>query len=114
MGIHSLKKNLLPLLPSSILKPLLKRRVANKLITLRSDRRDKYTSNLFQEYCREQGIKMQFTTSYASQQNDIAERKNRIIFDMTRTMLKEKGLPKQLWAETVVCSTCSVGARRSK
>ena len=33
-------------------------------LTLRSDRGGEYISNLFQEYCREQGIKRQFTTAY--------------------------------------------------
>jgi hypothetical protein len=30
--------------------------------------------------------------------------KNRTILDMTRSMLKEKGLLKQFWAEAVACS----------
>ena len=39
---------------------------SHKLITLQSDGGE-YTSNLFQEYCREQGIKRQFTTAYTPQ-----------------------------------------------
>jgi len=67
----------------------------HKLITLQSDRGGEYTSNLFQEYYREQVIKRQFITPYTPQQNGITKRKNRTILDMIRIMLKEKGLPKQ-------------------
>ena len=75
-------------------KALVEAESDHKLITLRSDRGGEYTSNMFQKYCREQGIKRQFTTAYTPQQNDIAERKNRTIINMTRIMLKEKELPK--------------------
>lgn len=59
---------------------------------------------MFQEFCRQHGIKQQFTAAYTPQQNGIAERKNHTILDMTRTMLKEKGLPKKFWAEAVACT----------
>ncbi|XXG89956.1 hypothetical protein AAC387_Pa12g1836 [Persea americana] len=74
-----------------------------KIKTLRSDRGGEYTSKEFQEYCRQWGIRHQFTTAYTPQQNGIAERKNRTILDMTRIMLKEKGLPKEYWAEAAAC-----------
>lgn len=35
------------------------------------------------------------------QQNNIAERKNRTIVEMAKSMLKAKGLPNKLWAEAV-------------
>ena len=76
-----------------------------KIKILRSDRGGEYTSNEFRGYCRKNGIKQQFTTAYTPWQNDIAERENRTILDMTRTMLKEKCLPKNLWAEVVACTT---------
>jgi hypothetical protein len=66
-----------------------------KLVAVRSDRGGEYTSNAFQEFCKENGIRHQLTVAYTPQQNGIVERKNRIILDMTRSMLKEKGLPKQ-------------------
>jgi hypothetical protein len=75
-----------------------------KLVAVRSDRGGEYTSNAFQEFCKENGIRHQLTVAYTPQQNGIAERKNRTILDMTRSMLKEKGLPKQFWAEAVACS----------
>ena len=38
------------------------------------------------------------------QQNGVAERKNRTILDMARSMLKSKKLPKEFWAEVVACA----------
>jgi hypothetical protein len=74
-----------------------------KLVTVKSDRGGEYTSNAFQDCCRENGIRHQLIVAYTPQQNGIAKRKNRTIFDMTRSMLKEKGLLKQFWAEAIAC-----------
>ena len=67
----------------------------------RSDRGGEYTSNSFVNYCRKHGIKKELTTSYTPQQNGVAERKNRTIVEMARSMMKEKGLPtefgERLW-----------------
>jgi Reverse transcriptase (RNA-dependent DNA polymerase) len=40
------------------------------------------------------------TIGFTPEQNDVAERKNRNIVEMTKTMMKEKGLPLTFWAET--------------
>jgi hypothetical protein len=34
----------------------------------------------------------------------VAERKNRSILDMVRSMLKTKNMPKEFWAEAVQCA----------
>ncbi|KAM1597308.1 hypothetical protein ACFX1Z_032224 [Malus domestica] len=85
-------------------KALTEAKSNHKLVAVRSDRGGEYTSNDFQAYCKEQGIRHQLTTAYTPQQNGIAERKNRTILDLTRSMLKEKNLLKELWAEAVACS----------
>lgn len=41
------------------------------------------------------------TTPYTPKHNSIAERRNRNILDMTRCMLKQKGIPNSLWGQTV-------------
>ena len=71
---------------------------------LRSDRGGEYKSNEFLDYCRYHGIKKQFTTSYTPQKNGVAERKNRTIMEMARSMLKGKNLPNEYWAEAVACA----------
>ncbi|KAL4369158.1 hypothetical protein GQ457_05G011330 [Hibiscus cannabinus] len=56
---------------------------------LRSDRGSEYTKNLFEDFCKEHGIIHQLTVRYTPQQNGVAERKNRTILDMARSMVKE-------------------------
>jgi hypothetical protein len=44
------------------------------------------------------------TPAYTPQLNGVAERKNRTILDMARSLLKANKLPKQYWAEAVSCA----------
>ncbi|GKU93614.1 hypothetical protein SLEP1_g7191 [Rubroshorea leprosula] len=53
---------------------------------------------------QEQGIKHEITFPYTPQHNGVAERKNRTIMDMTRSLLKAKGMPNSFWGEAVSCS----------
>jgi transposase InsO family protein len=71
---------------------------------LRSDRGGEYDSKEFTTYCRQHGIKRQFTTRYTPQQNGVAERKNQTIMNMARSMLKAKNLSNEYWGEAVACS----------
>ncbi|KAL4278554.1 hypothetical protein GQ457_03G001430 [Hibiscus cannabinus] len=66
---------------------------------LRSDRGGEYTTKLFEDFCKEHGIIHQLTVRYTPQQNGVAERKNRTILDMARSMVKGKHLPRNFWAE---------------
>jgi transposase InsO family protein len=54
-------------------------------------RRDKDTKlcNTYAERYLEESIKHEFSTPYTPQQNGVAERKNRTLIDMARTMLDE-------------------------
>ncbi|GKD29574.1 retrovirus-related pol polyprotein from transposon TNT 1-94 [Tanacetum coccineum] len=47
------------------------------------------------------GIHRELTSPYTPEQNGIAEQKNRTVMEMARSMLKEKRLPDNLWAEAV-------------
>jgi hypothetical protein len=71
---------------------------------IRSDRGGEFTSNEFLKYCEDNGIRRQLTVPRSPQQNGVAERKNRTILEMARSMLKSKRLPKELWAEVVACA----------
>ena len=53
---------------------------------LRTDRGREFASNNFLIFYKTNGIKGKFTTSYTPQKNGIAERKNRTIMDMARSM----------------------------
>jgi hypothetical protein len=72
---------------------------------LRTDRGGEFTSNSFNEYCNNEGIKRQLTTAYTPQQNGMSERKNRTIMNMVRCLLAERGVPKQFWPEAINWAT---------
>ncbi|KAM7520477.1 hypothetical protein LguiB_019439 [Lonicera macranthoides] len=67
----------------------------HKLKILRTDCGENFIYP-FLEYCKETGIRRQLTVHYSPQQNGVAERKNRTIAEMARSMLKGKGLPNKL------------------
>ncbi|CAL1407138.1 unnamed protein product [Linum trigynum] len=73
----------------------------HQIKTLRTDRGGDFIYTPFMEYFRNNGIKRQLTVRYTPQQNGVAERKNRTIVEMARSMLKAKKLPNNLWAEAV-------------
>jgi hypothetical protein len=58
---------------------------------LQTDRGGEFTSN---EFCRQQGIKRQVTMVYTPQHNGVAERKNRTVMNMVRSLLSDKRIPK--------------------
>ncbi|KAL5816544.1 hypothetical protein ACOSQ3_024922 [Xanthoceras sorbifolium] len=68
---------------------------------LRTDRGGEFTSRDFNEFCKENGIKRQLAAAYTPQQNEVAERKNRTIMNLVRSMLSEKKIPKTFWPEAM-------------
>lgn len=72
-----------------------------ELKTLCTDRGGEFTSKEFTDFCEKEGICKQLTTSYTPQQNGVAERKNKSLVEMTKSMLKTKNLPNSFWAEAV-------------
>jgi transposase InsO family protein len=48
----------------------------NKIKFLRSDNGGEYTSNEFNNFCKEAWIKREMKTSYNTQQNEVIDRKN--------------------------------------
>eukprot|EP00253_Pinus_taeda_P018693 PITA_18693 len=70
---------------------------------LRTDRGGEYISKEFLWFCRENGIHKQLAR-YTPQQIGVAERKNRTIMDMARSMLKGNHFPNDYWAEGVNCA----------
>jgi hypothetical protein len=61
-------------------------------------------SNQFKSYYENHGIHKFLITPYIPQRNDIAERKNRTILDMVRSMIKIKKISKEFWVEAVQCA----------
>lgn len=73
----------------------------SRLKTLRSDNGGEYVSNEFKAFLAECGIKHQLTVAYTPQQNGVAERMNRTLLDLVRSMLLQKNIGKSFWAEAI-------------
>ena len=83
------------------LKHLLKDR---EIKMVRSEGGGEYKSNEFKRHYEELGLQHNITCPYTPQHNEVAERKNRTILDMTRSMLKAKGMSNYFWVEAVTCA----------
>lgn len=68
---------------------------------LRTDRGGESLSNEFIIFCEEQGIRRELTAPYTPEQNGVAERKNRTVVEMAKSMLKARGVPNNFWCEAV-------------
>ena len=66
-----------------------------------SDRGGEYLSNEFIDHLTQNGILSQLTTPGTPQQNGVAERRNRTLLDMTRSMMSYSKLPLFLWGFTL-------------
>lgn len=52
-------------------------------------------------FCETEGMHHELTTPYTPKQNDVAERKNRYVAEMGRSMLRCKNLPNKFWAMAI-------------
>ena len=71
--------------------------------SLRTDNGKEYTSNEFENYLHQHGIKHQTIVPYNPQQNGVAERMNKTILNMIHSMLFFKNLKLMFWADAVLC-----------
>uniref|UniRef100_A0ACD5Z493 Uncharacterized protein n=1 Tax=Avena sativa TaxID=4498 RepID=A0ACD5Z493_AVESA len=72
-----------------------------KIKILRTDRGGEYTSGILDDFCKEHGIVHQYTLAYTPQQNGVAERRNRTLMDMVRSMMAYSDLPLSFWGEAL-------------
>ena len=72
-----------------------------KVKRFRSDNGLEYCNKALQELFANRGIKHERTCVETPQMNGVAERANRTLLDMTRSMLLSAKLPQVFWAETV-------------
>jgi transposase InsO family protein len=86
-------------------KALIENLSERKIKILRSDNGGEYTSKEFVNFCKDVGIKRELTTPYNPQQNGVAERKNRTIMEVVKTMIHDQDLPMCLWEEATM-TTC--------
>ena len=68
---------------------------------LRTDNGAEYTSRKFTDYCRDSKIKQEYTVPETPQQNGVAERFNRTLVEMGRSLLIQAKLPKRYWVRAL-------------
>lgn len=73
--------------------------LGSKIRSLRSDRGGEYMSDLFKSFCQQHGITRQLTVAKTPHQNGVAERKNRTLLDILRSMAITSQAPAPLWEE---------------
>lgn len=70
--------------------------------TLRSDNAKEYFSTDFSSYLKTHGIVHESSCVYTSQQNGVAERKNRHLLDVARTLMFQSHVPKRFWGDAIL------------
>lgn len=85
-------------------KTLVENESGYEIKALRTDRGGEFTSNKFNKYCEDHGIRRPLNVPRTPQQNGVTDGKNKIILNIARSMLKNKKMPKEFWAETVSCA----------
>lgn len=81
---------------------MIERHTGKKLKAFHNDGGGEYISDEFQDFLRLKGIRFRNTCTDTPQQNGIAERLNRTLVNMIRSMLSHASLPKTFWAEALV------------
>jgi len=77
-----------------------------KIKCLRLDNGGEFTSNDFNAFCKTHGIKRQFSALRTPHQNGVTERKNRIVWEASITMLNEAKILGIYWIEVVYTIVC--------
>ena len=72
------------------------------LKALRTDKGREYLSDQFKDICKEKEIRRQLTIPGIPQQNGVAERRNRILLDMVRSMMAQANLPISFWGDALL------------
>lgn len=75
-----------------------------KIQILRSDDGGEYVNANLQDFTKTHGILHQTSCPHTPEQNGVAERKNRVLLEMTRAMMLESHVPKTFWPEAIATS----------
>ncbi|GJW80857.1 retrovirus-related pol polyprotein from transposon TNT 1-94 [Tanacetum coccineum] len=76
------------------------------ILSIRTDHGREFDNEVqFGEFCNANGITHNFSAPRTPQSNDVVERKNRTLQEMSKTMLNEQSLPQKFWCNAVDTST---------
>lgn len=95
-------------------KVMVEKQCGESVKVIRTDGGGEYVSGEFNKFCENEGLIHEVTPPYTPQHNGTAERKNRTLLNMVRSMLKTKRLPKYLWGEAVSTATYVLNRSPSK
>ncbi|XP_022853910.1 uncharacterized protein LOC111375338 [Olea europaea var. sylvestris] len=79
--------------------------IDRKVKALRTDRGHEYLSKEFRNLCDDKGIIRQLTIPNSSQQNGVAERRNKTLLEMVRFMMAHANLPISYWGDALLTAT---------
>ena len=82
-------------------KALVETQTRVKIKCLQSDNGREYCNQEFNDFLMANGICRRLTVTYTSQQNGVAERKNRTLVEMARCLLIQSNLGDSFWAEAI-------------
>ncbi|GJZ14951.1 putative ribonuclease H-like domain-containing protein [Tanacetum coccineum] len=82
-----------------LIKELLKLLLEIKIIDVENG--TEFKNRVMSEFCKQKGIKREFSIARTPQQNGVDERRNRTLIKASRTMLVDSMLPTTFWAEAV-------------
>ncbi|GKB09832.1 putative ribonuclease H-like domain-containing protein [Tanacetum coccineum] len=89
---------------SEILKSFIKEienLVNNKVKIIKYDNGTEFKNIVMDDFCKEKGIRREYSVARTPQQNRVVERRNRTLIEAARTMLADSKLPTTFWAEAV-------------
>ncbi|CAL1406718.1 unnamed protein product [Linum trigynum] len=82
---------------------LVERETRKKLKCIRTDNGGEYRGP-FATFCKEHGIRQQFTPPKTPQLNGLAERMNRTLLERVRCLLSHSKLPQSFWGEALLAA----------
>ncbi|KAM0887545.1 hypothetical protein ACQ4PT_028956 [Festuca glaucescens] len=71
------------------------------ILAIRSDNGSEFKNYTLNDFLSDEGIRHQYSAAYTPQQNGVAERKNRTLMDMARSMMAEYKSRYNFWAEAM-------------
>ncbi|KAK1618388.1 hypothetical protein QYE76_023905 [Lolium multiflorum] len=71
------------------------------IMEIRSDNGSEFKNYTLNDFLSDEGIRHQYSAAYTPQQNGVAERKNRTLMDMARSMMAEYKSRYKFWAEAI-------------
>ena len=80
-------------------KTFIEKQTGSHIRALRSDNGGEFDSHHFIDLYRDSGIKRELTVPYNPQQNGVAKRKSRTIYEAAKAMMHDLDLPSSIWAE---------------